>query len=161
MRWRKPLPQVLMVVILIVALTLICVWVAETPGNSDVLNNSSNLSEAQYTSYDLDVLNSPESVSLQIAAQKLARAYFRADDQEMGEYLAADLDTIEPYSDEDVYADVDYMVLKWNPKDVLSDEPVYVQYEYRFAGEDSVTYLFMEMICVDGEWKVTSYGLEK
>ena len=60
-----------------------------------------------------------------------------------------------------MYADVDYMVLKWNPKDVLSDEPVYVQYEYRFAGEDSVTYLFMEMICVDGEWKVTSYGLEK
>lgn len=36
----------------------------------------------------------------------------------MGEYLA-DLDTVEPYSDEDVYDDVDYMVLKWNPKDVL------------------------------------------
>lgn len=43
----------------------------------------------------------------------------------------------------------------------LADKPVYVQYEYRLSGEDSVTYLFMEMIYVDGEWKVASYGLEK
>lgn len=160
MSGKRLLPKVLMVVILIVTLTLICVWAAETPGNSDVFNCSSNPSESQYTSHDLDVLNSPESVSLQIAAQKFARAYFRADDREMGEYLA-DLDTVESYSDEDVYDDVDYMVLKWNPKDVLADKPVYVQYEYRLSGEDSVTYLFMEMIYVDGEWKVASYGLEK
>lgn len=160
MSGKRLLPKVLMVVILIVTLTLICVWAAETPGNSDIFNHSSNPSESQYTSHDLDVLNSPESVSLQIACQKFARAYFRADDQERGEHLA-DLNTVEPYYDEDVYDDVDYMVLKWNPKDVLSDEPVYVQYEYRLSGEDSDTYLFMEMIYVDGEWKVASYGLEK
>lgn len=135
-----------------------------TPVNSDGLvlettpadsENSNTLRHYQSSS---DFLNSPEGVKFQIAAQKFARAFFSADEEGMKEYLI-DSNTAEPY--EDVFDDLEYLILKWSPSDIKSERIITASYEFKLAGEDSASYLSLEMEKVDNNWKVSFYGLEK
>lgn len=115
-------------------------------------------SEEQYVNRT-DYLNSPESVKLQIIAQLFAKSYFSGDLEGVKLYLA-DVNSAEVYG-ENIYNDLEYMILKWFPEDIASKTKIDVQYQFLIKGEDSVTYLGLVIEKISNEWKVTGFYLEK
>lgn len=107
-----------------------------------------------------DSLNAVESVQFQTIVQNFANAYFRSDPEEAAQYSVIGEDEIEVYP-EDIFDDLAYMVLKWNPQDLFDQSPVCVQYQWQRKGSDSADYLGLEVMKINEEWKVTNCYLEK
>lgn len=105
-------------------------------------------------------LNSKEGHDFQVISWKFTKAYLSGDVGTMERYL------IDPenkdYSDntENMFEDVEFLILKLDPKNIKEDT-VIAEYEFGLKGQDSLTYLNLEMKIVDNEWKVQFCGLEK
>lgn len=117
----------------------------------------------------VDYLNSQESVEFQIVAQSFSKAYLSGDAESMKKYLGEvegveiffrDVDNVTAYK-ENVYGDLEYMILKWNPEDLATKTKMSVQYQFVVEGTDSADYLGLEMAKVSNEWKVIDYYIEK
>ena len=107
-----------------------------------------------------DYLNSPESVALQQTAQNFARAYFQSDRSKALEYAVIAEENLEVW-EKDVWDDLDYITLKWNPEKLAGEGAIEVQYEFRLRGEDSCNWLGLELMKIQDQWKVTNAYLEK
>jgi hypothetical protein len=58
----------------------------------------------------------------------------------------------------DVYDKLTHLLAKWY---AASEEEAKVQYEYALEGEDSFTYLDLELKQEEGGWVITAIVLEK
>lgn len=119
--------------------------------NSDLENNAKYKTEA-------DFLNHPEGVAFQAAAYRAAKAYLNGDLDELAGYLS-DSYTVEKKLD--LFKNVDYMILKWRLSNMKSEDNIQASYEFKLKGEDSVSYVSMELIKSENKWKVDFIGLEK
>lgn len=106
-----------------------------------------------------DYLNSPESLEIQKVAQAFAKAYFSCDLEEVKLYLA-DVALAETY-EENIYDNLEYLTLKWNPEDLATKTTISLQYQFQENGTDSATYLGMDMMKISDKWKITACYLEK
>jgi len=95
---------------------------------------------------EAEFLNSPDGVAFQAAAFRAAKAYLSGETAEQ---------------QEDLFSRIDYLILKWSLADKISENDIRASYEFRLLGEDSVSYVSMELTGIDGQWQVTSIGLEK
>jgi hypothetical protein len=113
---------------------------------------------------------SPENVDLkpssstvepwELISKAFAEAFFEKNTEIMKSYLVdPDKDFYEPIL-EYSFSDVESMKLKFNPDNIKSDSAS-AQYEFKFDGDDSYTYLQLNMKKVYDVWKVEFYGLEK
>lgn len=107
-----------------------------------------------------DYLNSPDGVALRQTAQDFAKAYFGADKETAKKYAVIEEENLEVW-ESDVWDKLDHFVLKWNPEDLAGKESIGVQYEFMMEGEDSYTYLGLELVRIQGVWKVSDVYLEK
>lgn len=106
-------------------------------------------------------LNCVEGVYFQATAYKAAKAYLNGDVAELDKYLS-DSYTLEEYvKDFDLFKNVDFMVLKWTFDSVEAEDRLRADYQFGLKDEDSVSYVSMHLVNVDGEWKVDAIGLEK
>ncbi|MDO4332202.1 MAG: hypothetical protein Q4C58_05875 [Eubacteriales bacterium] len=136
---------------------------ALTEAQTDISTETETEKEAisqEGTMAQPDYLNSPDGVALQQTAQDFAKAYFQADKELAGEYAVIGEENLEVW-EKDVWDDLDHFVLKWNPQDLKENSPVHVQYEFRIAGDDSYTYLGLELMKIQENWKVTDAYPEK
>lgn len=118
-----------------------------------------NPEEATDTDNNVDYLNSPDSVALQKTAQAFAKAYFSRDEEEIKLYIA-DAESAETY-ESDIYDNLQYLTLKWNPEDLAAEAFIKLQYQFQTDGEDSASYLGLEMMKISEKWKVVTWYLEK
>ncbi len=96
----------------------------------------------------------------ELISRAFAGAFFEKNTEIMKSYLVdPDKDFYEPIL-EYSFSDVESMRLKFNPGNIKSDS-VSAQYEFKFDGDDSYTYLQLNMKKVNDVWKVEFYGLEK
>jgi len=95
---------------------------------------------------EAEFLNSPDGVAFQAAAFRATKAYLSGETAEQRE---------------DLFSRIDYLILKWSLDDKISENTARASYEFRLLGEDSVSYVSMELTKVDGQWQVTSIGMEK
>lgn len=107
-----------------------------------------------------DYLNSPDGVALQQTAQDFAKAYFQADRVTAGKYAVIEEENLEVW-DQDIWDGLDHFVLKWNPEDLKDKERIGVSCEVRIEGEDSYIYLGLELLKIQGVWKVADVFVEK
>lgn len=106
-----------------------------------------------------DFLNSPEGVNFQKVGYKSAKAYLSGDLKQVAQYFLdpknASLKT------EDIFDNLEYMILKWSLRDIKSENEISASYEYKINGEDSVSYITMELQKVNSDWKIKFIGVEK
>lgn len=119
--------------------------------------NPDSETDAKYKT-EADFLNHPDGVKFQAAAYRAAKAFLNGDLEELAGYLS-DSYTVE--EELDLFKDVDYMILKWGLYDMKSEDDIRASYEFQLKGEDSVSYVSMELIKVDSEWNVNFIALEK
>ena len=105
-----------------------------------------------------DFLISPDGVNFQATAYKAAKTFLNGDLEELTEYITESCEVDEEL---DLFKDIDYMVLKWHPDNIKSENEINTSYQFLLKGEDSASYVSMELIKVDSEWKVNSIALEK
>ncbi len=107
-----------------------------------------------------EFLNSTDGKDYQIAVKKFTEAYFRGDVSTVKSYLIDPNNKFNDFNTKDLLADTELLNLKLGSEDI-KDNSVHAQYEFLEKGDDSYTYLDLEMEKVNNEWKVESYGLEK
>lgn len=107
---------------------------------------------------EADFLNHPDGIAFQAAAYKAAKAYLNGDKEELSAYITENC-TVD--ADLDLFKDIDYMLLKWSLSDIKAEDQIHAAYEFKLKGEDSVSYVSMELKKIKGEWSIDSIGLEK
>lgn len=107
---------------------------------------------------EADFLNHPDGVQFQAAAYRAAKAYLNGDFEALAGYLT---DNCVVDLKLDLFKDIDYMILKWGLDNIKSENHILASYEFLIKGEDSASYVSMELKKIDGEWKVDAIGLEK
>lgn len=124
-------------------------------------NNSTSLSE---NTLGLELkekfLNSKEGHDFQVISWKFAKAYLSGDVSMMKNYLIDPENKEHYYNTENRFNNVEFLILKLSPKNINEDS-VIAEYEFLLKGEDSYTYLYLEMKRINNEWKVQYFGLEK
>ncbi|WNX85293.1 M56 family metallopeptidase [Agathobaculum sp. NTUH-O15-33] len=123
--------------------------------NTDVQSNSQR--DMKYKT-ESEFLNSPDGVKFQSTAYKAAKAYLSGNTDELLQYATESL-TID--TTHDLFKDIDYMILKWSLDDIKDKDKIHAAYEFKLKGDDSVSYVSMELIRLDSEWKVDTVGIEK
>ncbi|MCQ5130218.1 DUF4825 domain-containing protein [Butyricicoccus faecihominis] len=123
--------------------------------NTDVQSNSQR--DMKYKT-ESEFLNSPDGVKFQSTAYKAAKAYLSGNTDELLLYATESL-TID--TTHDLFKDIDYMILKWSLDDIKAKDKIHAAYEFKLKGDDSVSYVSMELIRLDSEWKVDTVGIEK
>ena len=123
--------------------------------NTDVQSNSQR--DMKYKT-ESEFLNSPDGVKFQSTAYKAAKAYLSGNTDELLQYATESL-TID--TTHDLFKDIDYMILKWSLDDIKAKDKIHAAYEFKLKGDDSVSYVSMELIRLDSEWKVDTVGMEK
>lgn len=96
----------------------------------------------------------------ELISRAFAEAFFEKNTEVMKSYLLDPDKGFHEYNLGNGLSDVGSVKLKFNPKDIKSDS-VSAQYEFKFDGDDSYTYLQLSMKKVNDMWKIESYGLEK
>ncbi len=162
---------ILMSILLTAALLIGCESIkGEEPGNSvDTISASSeNTNESNNTTLNKDVsgpelkekfLKSKEGHDFQVVSWKFAKAFLSGDGSTMKSYLLDPKSKEHFYNTENMFGDVEFLILKLDPKDIKEDS-VHAEYEYGVKGKDTLQYLNLEMKRVDNEWKVKFYGVE-
>lgn len=105
--------------------------------------------------------------ALEDAALRLTKAVMSDDLSDVGDLLAADAEVVGP--GEDLYAYVsianisyDYSVWSgYKGHEETVPESAAVSVQFRLGGEDSYSYLTMEMVYQDGKWLAEWIGIEK
>lgn len=123
--------------------------------NTDVQSNSQR--DMKYKT-ESEFLNSPDGVKFQSTAYKAAKAYLSGNTDELLQYATESL-TID--TTHDLFKDIDYMIVKWSLDDIKAKDKIHAAYEFKLKGDDSVSYVSMELIRLDSEWKVDTVGIEK
>lgn len=144
----------------------VLVLVFGTTKSEEVITPTEIVSEGEATNTNegqkvnkVDYLNSSESVKLQIVAQSFAKAYFSGNLEHVKLYLV-DIKLAEVYS-KNIYDNLQYMILKWEPEDIATQTRIGIQYQFQEKGTDSADYLGLDMIKISDEWKVDTFYLEK
>lgn len=170
MRYKKPMFWVSLAAVI----TVICVAVGlmsspkSKPNETDAVSieniqnysteyESSAKSSTKYKT-EAEFLNHPDGVKFQTAAYRAAKAYLSGDLDELSKYITENC-TVDTKLD--LYKNIDYIILKWSLNDIKADNKIDASYEFLLKGEDSVSYVTMELIKVDDEWKADSIALEK
>lgn len=112
---------------------------------------------------EYDFLHSPEGIQFRKATYGAAKALLRADSEELAGYLLDPNDASRiTRSLTDIFDQVELMTFLFSfENDVISDDEIRPSYEYLLQGEDSYSYVSMTLKKADGEWKISSIGLEK
>ena len=115
--------------------------------------------------YKIYAINPPKSnMEIEDIVNAFAAAYFAADTDMIQQYLVNPYEwTLDVYSNPNQADEVSISEIKGIPKNPagnIGDECV-VSLEFKNPGEDSFTYLTIELIKDEGSWKVKYYGLEK
>lgn len=115
--------------------------------------------------YKIYAINVPDNNSeIEDIVNALADAYFAADIDMIQQYLVNPYKwTIDVYNNPDQADEVNIIEIKGIPDNLagnVGDECV-VSLEFKNPGEDSFTYLTIELIKDEDSWKVEYYGLEK
>ena len=111
---------------------------------------------------EADFLNSVEGVAFQAVAYKAAKALLSADAEELAEYLLDPSTAARATRDlTNIFDNVEYMFLVWSLDSIKSDSVIQASYRYAVKGEDSVSYVTMELIKEEDIWKVQWLGIEK
>lgn len=111
---------------------------------------------------EADFLNSVEGIEFQVVAYKAAKALLSADADELSKYmLDPDEATSSTQGISAIFDDVEYMILVWSLDSIKSDKEIRASYRFAVKGEDSVSYVTMELIKTDEVWKVRWLGFEK
>jgi hypothetical protein len=115
---------------------------SKSPGNVDLPSSSSTVEPWE------------------LISRAFAEAFFEKNTEVMKSYLIDPDKGFHEHNSGNVLSDVESMKLKFSPNDIKSDS-VSAQYEFKFDGDDSYTYLQISMKKVNDVWKIESYGLEK
>ena len=110
--------------------------------------------------------NSAEAAALEEVMMEFYTAYFNGDEEGIRQYLSADFSgTPEVYDAPETAGDIEIREIKSFVDMTESEDNSFEQYsqsvEFVAPGEDSFTYLSVDFVKENGEWKVLSYGLEK
>lgn len=105
-------------------------------------------------------LKSKEGHDFQVTSWKFAKAYLSGDVSKVKNYLIDPDNKEHYYNAENRFDNVEFLILKLSPDDIKKDS-VDAEYEFQMKGDDSYTYLYLEMKKIDNEWKVQYFGLEK
>lgn len=125
------------------------------------INTLYSIPSAEYQT-EAEFLSSPEGMQLRQAAYGATKAMLSADADELAEYL------IDPDNASrairnltDVSNNLALLQFKFTLESIISDDEIWLSYEYALEGEDSFTYVSMVLRKVNSEWKVRDIGLEK
>ena len=115
--------------------------------------------------YKVYAINVPDNnLEIEDIVNAVADAYFTADTDMIQQYLVNPYEwTMDVYNNSDRADEISIIEIKGIPDNLagnIGDECV-VSLEFINPGEDSYTYLTMELIKEEGSWKVKYYGLEK
>ncbi len=109
-----------------------------------------------------DDIQDAERTAIRELATAFYTAYFSGNTEEIRNYLSAAFDgTPDVYDALDTADDIVIHKIKIPDKtEDMADERS-VSVEFTVPGEDSYTYLSIQMVKESGEWKISFYGLEK
>lgn len=130
------------------------------------LENSSNNNSTSVSENNLrlerkeNFLNSTEGHDFLVISWKFSKAYLSGDVSTLKNYLHNPDNKSHYYNTENIFDNVEFMILKLSPENIKEDS-IIAEYEFQLKGEDSYTYLYLEMKKVNNEWKVEHFGLEK
>ena len=111
---------------------------------------------------EADFLNSVEGAAFQAVAYRAAKALLSADAKELAVYMADPAEAAKAVKGlANVYGSVEYLYLVWSLDSIKSDTQVNASYRYVLKGEDSYSYVSMELAKKDDVWKVRWLGIEK
>ena len=115
--------------------------------------------------YKIYAINLPENnLAIEDIVNAFAAAYFAADADTIQQYLINPYEwTIDVYNNPDQADEVNIIEIKGIPDNLagnIGDECV-VSLEFKNPGEDSYTYLTIELVKDADSWKIKYYGLEK
>ena len=115
--------------------------------------------------YKIYAINPPKSnMEIEDIVNTFAAAYFAADTDTIQKYLVNSYEwTIDVYNNPDQADAVSIIEIKGIPDNLAEniDDECVVSLEFKNPGEDSYTYLTIELIKDEDSWKVKYYGLEK
>ena len=111
-------------------------------------------------------MDSAEMAVLEELMKEFYTAYFNGDEEGIRQYLSADFSgTPEVYDAPETAGELEIREIKSFVDGTESEDNSFEEYsqsvEFVAPGEDSFTYLSVEFVKENGEWKVSSYGLEK
>ena len=105
-----------------------------------------------------------EETKVKIVLEGFSEAYFRGDKESMGSYLSDGVD-LNDYNymmnKTDIYDTTEIRKFTGDLNNIREVNEIEVQYPFIRAGEDSITYLGIELVKKSGEWKVLNFYLEK
>lgn len=132
--------------------------------DNNLENENSAETESQEVKSNDDVLLNEEETKLKKVLEGFSEAYFRGDKKGMSSYLTDGVD-IEDYNymmnKTDIYDTTEIKEFTGDISDIKDVNEIGVQYPFILEGEDSMTYLGIELIKMLGEWKVSNFYLEK
>ena len=110
--------------------------------------------------------DSAEMAVLEELMKEFYTDYFNGDEEGIRQYLSVDFSgTPEVYDAPETAGELEIREIKSFVDMTESEDNSFEQYsqsvEFVAPGEDSFTYLSVEFVKENGEWKVSSYGLEK
>ncbi|MCM1989128.1 hypothetical protein [Oceanirhabdus seepicola] len=132
----------------------------KTEDKTDNKTNTNTLNEeCERLKHKDEFLKSKEGHDFQVVAWKFTKAYLSGDVSTMKSYLLNPEDKDNYYNTENMFDDVEFLILKLDPDDI-KDDMINAEYEFCLKNNDYYEYLNLEIKKVDGKWKVQFYGLE-
>jgi hypothetical protein len=128
--------------------------------NTNKSGTSTSDGNTQNLEYKEKFLKSKEGHDFQVVSWKFTKAYLSRDIHTMKLYLLDPESKDNSYNKENMFDDIEFLILNLNPKDIREDT-VNAEYEFGLKGKDTLQYLYLEMKKVNNEWKVKYYGLEQ
>lgn len=136
---------------------------AETEFNAAVADTANApedvaVTDAEPVDENESFLNSFEGHEFEIEARKFVKACLSNDVPTMKKYALDPNDKNFFDTKLDLYDKASFIILKLQK---ATENSVTADFEFDTQGEDSLTYLNVEMVKVNDEWKVKSWGLQK
>lgn len=104
--------------------------------------------------------NSFKGHEFEMITRKFVKACLSGDVQAMKGYLLNPNDQSLYESKLDYYDKTSFLILKLASEDI-KENSVIAEYEFDIKGEDSLSYLNLEVLKVDGVWKIKHWNLQK
>lgn len=106
--------------------------------------------------------NTPEGAAFQTVAYSAAKALLQADSNSLAAYMLNPAESSHATQGmTGTFSNLECMFLLWSSDCIKSDNEIDVSYVYVIQGEDSLTYVSMELVKVNDFWKVRGIGIEK
>ena len=107
-------------------------------------------------------LNSVDGIAFQSVAFQAAKALLSADADELSLYMANPSDALNAIQGmSDISDELEYLILIWSNDQIKSEVQINASYRFLLKGEDSVSFVSLELVRIEDEWKVCSLWLEK